>query len=159
MNDNILHCHQVGIQLFVRLSRINDIKIHGFNTRASLQLKVLLTLVTLLLLLPALKVQASADQVLMALLRGAACHHGAILIDLILLGLLSWLMIHVIGRSQDGLFLRCRRLLLSLNHLFLPATSLCVLILARATLGSPSHFIALASLFEHLYSIEIFHRD
>ena len=157
-HDNILHCRQVAIQLFIWLSRINDIKIHSLGARASLQLQVLLTLVTLLLLLLALMVQASGDQFRMAVSRGAACHHVAFLIDLELLGLLGWLMIHAIG-SHDGLFLRCGRLLLSLHHNLMPATSLSVLKLASATLGSPSHFIALASLFEHLHSIEIFHRD
>ena len=62
-------------------------------------------------------------------------------------------------RRHYGIFLRCSRLLLSLHHNLMSAASLSFLILGCATLGLPSHFIVLTGLFEHLHTIEVFHRD
>ena len=63
-----------------------------------------------------------------------------------------------VGRHY-GIFLRGGRLLLPLHHDLVSAPSLSFLILGCATLGLPSHFIVLTGLFEHLHTIEIFHRD
>lgn len=59
-------------------------------------------------------------------------------------------------RGHDRVFLVAGHLL-PLHHDFMAPPPLCVLVLGRAPLRSPSHFVALAGFFEHLHAVQIFH--